>query len=89
MIAKPSDMTPIVDLTYGKGTGPIRCQRPIYVDLLPPCNNACPAGHVQARSEILSGRQIHRPRPEQLAPKHVHPISHSERQAVYALVAYP
>ncbi len=49
MIAKPSDMTPIVDLTYGKGTGPIRCQRPIYVDLLPPCNNACPAGeNIQA-----------------------------------------
>jgi formate dehydrogenase beta subunit len=49
MGAKPSDMTPVVDLTYGKGTGPIRFRRPIYVDLLPPCNNACPAGeNIQA-----------------------------------------
>ena len=44
MIAKPSDMTPVVDLTHGKGAGPVRYQRPIYTDLLPPCNNACPAG---------------------------------------------
>ena len=44
MVAKPSDMTPAVDLTHGKGTGPVRYRRPIYVDLLPPCNNACPAG---------------------------------------------
>jgi formate dehydrogenase (NADP+) beta subunit len=49
MIAKPSDMTPVIDLTHGKGTGPVRFQRPIYVDLLPPCNNACPAGeNIQA-----------------------------------------
>ena len=44
MVAKPSDMTPVVDLTHGKGTGPVRYQRPVYIDLLPPCNNACPAG---------------------------------------------
>jgi hypothetical protein len=37
-------MTPVVDLTREKGTGPIRTRRPIYVDLLPPCNHACPAG---------------------------------------------
>ena len=24
--------------------GPVRTERPVYVDLLPPCNNACPAG---------------------------------------------
>ena len=49
MGAKPSDMTPVVDLTHDKGTGPIRFRRPIYVDLLPPCNNACPAGeNIQA-----------------------------------------
>jgi NADPH-dependent glutamate synthase beta subunit-like oxidoreductase len=29
---------------HGKGTGAVRTQRPVYVDLLPPCNNACPAG---------------------------------------------
>ena len=28
MVAKPSDMTPVVDLTHGKGTGPVRYQRP-------------------------------------------------------------
>jgi formate dehydrogenase beta subunit len=43
-MAKLGDMTPVVDLTHGRGTGPARVQRPIYVDLLPPCNNACPAG---------------------------------------------
>jgi len=40
-----SQMTPSADLTnHGKGTGPIRTQKPVYVDLLPPCNKACPAG---------------------------------------------
>ncbi len=38
------DMTPIVDLTRERGTGPVRTQQPVYVSLLPPCNNACPAG---------------------------------------------
>jgi hypothetical protein len=36
MVAKSGDMTPVVDLTYGKGTGPFRYQRPVYVDLLRP-----------------------------------------------------
>jgi NADPH-dependent glutamate synthase beta subunit-like oxidoreductase len=44
MIRKPKDMTPVIDLTHDKGTGPVRQQRPQYVDLLPPCNHACPAG---------------------------------------------
>ncbi len=49
MAIKPSDMTPVVDLTRGKGAGPFRWRRPLYVDLLPPCNEACPAGeNVQA-----------------------------------------
>ena len=49
MTAKPHDMTPAVDLTHGKGTGPVRYRRPVYVDLLPPCNHACPAGeNIQA-----------------------------------------
>jgi formate dehydrogenase beta subunit len=43
------DMTPVVDLTQRRGTGPVRSQRPVYVDLLPPCNAACPAGeNIQA-----------------------------------------
>jgi NADPH-dependent glutamate synthase beta subunit-like oxidoreductase len=44
MSQKVNDMTPVVDLTSRLGTGPIRRQRPNYVDLLPPCNQACPAG---------------------------------------------
>jgi formate dehydrogenase (NADP+) beta subunit len=44
-----SDMTPLVDLTHELGAGPVRTRRPLYVDLLPPCNNACPAGeNIQA-----------------------------------------
>ena len=49
MVAKLSDMTPKVDLTRGRGTGPVRLRRPLYVDLLPPCNQLCPAGeNIQA-----------------------------------------
>ena len=48
-MARPHDMTPSVDLTRHLGTGPVRARRPRYVDLLPPCNEACPAGeNVQA-----------------------------------------
>lgn len=46
---KYGDMTPVVDLTREKGTGPTRSHRPVYVDFLPPCNSACPAGeNIQA-----------------------------------------
>lgn len=46
---RPSDMTPIVDLTSGRGASPVRARRPNYIDLLPPCNAACPAGeNIQA-----------------------------------------
>jgi formate dehydrogenase beta subunit len=49
MQQKRGDMTPVVDLTRQKGAGPFRARRPVYVDLLPPCDNACPAGeHIQA-----------------------------------------
>jgi NADPH-dependent glutamate synthase beta subunit-like oxidoreductase len=45
MTDKPTDIVRSLDLTQEKRTaGPIRTQRPIYVDMLPPCNNACPAG---------------------------------------------
>jgi formate dehydrogenase (NADP+) beta subunit len=44
-----SDITPLVDPSLGQGTGPVRTRRPVYVELLSPCNNACPAGeHIQA-----------------------------------------
>ncbi|MDX8394171.1 MAG: NAD(P)-binding protein [Mariprofundales bacterium] len=39
------DMTAILDLTiHDLGTGAKRSQRPVYMDFLPPCNHACPAG---------------------------------------------
>jgi hypothetical protein len=49
MPAKPTDFTKIIDLVAQPGTGPVRSRRPAYVDLLPPCNQACPAGeNIQA-----------------------------------------
>jgi len=38
------DMSLPVDMTRRTMTGPVRSARPSYVDLLPPCNSACPAG---------------------------------------------
>jgi hypothetical protein len=37
-------LTRTPDLSTQRGTGPERTERPVYVDLLPPCNRACPAG---------------------------------------------
>ena len=44
------DVTPLPDLLHGRShTGPVRERRPVYVDLLPPCNAGCPAGeNIQA-----------------------------------------
>jgi len=44
------DITSPPDLkSHSEGTGPIRKQHPIYLDMLPPCNQACPAGeNIQA-----------------------------------------
>jgi len=44
------DVTPLPDLLHGRSlTGPVRELRPVYVDLLPPCNAGCPAGeNIQA-----------------------------------------
>lgn len=45
-----TDLTTGTDLRdHGAGTGPERRQRPVYVDFMPTCNNACPAGeNIQA-----------------------------------------
>lgn len=50
MTDKPVNITRPLDLTHeNRNIGPTRIQRPIYVDLLPTCNNACPAGeNIQA-----------------------------------------
>ncbi len=44
------DVTPLPDLLHGRSrAGPVRQERPVYVDLLPPCNAGCPAGeNIQA-----------------------------------------
>jgi len=40
-----TDIAPLTDLEHGQSrTGPVRDHRPVYVDLLPPCNAGCPAG---------------------------------------------
>lgn len=49
MASTRHDFTPLVDLVGEPGTGPTRDKQPVYVDLLPPCNHACPAGeNIQA-----------------------------------------
>lgn len=52
------ELTPVIDLLRQKGTGPVRARRPEYVDLLPPCNSACPAGEdIQAWLELAQAGQ--------------------------------
>ena len=50
MTGAPRDITPLPDLLHGRSrAGPVRERRPVYVDLLPPCNAGCPAGeNIQA-----------------------------------------
>ncbi len=45
-----NDITKPVDLfTHAEGTGHLRLRRPVYIDFMPPCNSACPAGeNIQA-----------------------------------------
>ena len=61
------DIAPLPDLLHGRSrSGPVREQRPVYVDLLPPCNAGCPAGeniqawlaHVQAGEHELAWRAL-------------------------------
>ena len=45
MTGPQRDLTPLPDLLHGRSlAGPVRERRPVYVDLLPPCNAGCPAG---------------------------------------------
>ena len=49
-----SDITLPPDLKLKSGTGPVRHQEPIFVDSIPPCNHACPAGEdIQAKAYNL------------------------------------
>ena len=50
-MAEPKrDLTPLAPIGLGRTrSGPVRQQRPVYLDLLPPCNAGCPAGeNIQA-----------------------------------------
>jgi NADPH-dependent glutamate synthase beta subunit-like oxidoreductase len=44
MAKDPHDLTQPADLAARHGTGPVRTRRPEYIDLLPTCSHACPAG---------------------------------------------
>lgn len=44
MSERPPDLTHLPDLRRKPEHGPVRSRRPIYQDLQPPCNDACPAG---------------------------------------------
>ncbi len=49
MSLKLTDMSQELQITTRKGVGTQRWQRPVYVNSLPPCNHACPAGeNIQA-----------------------------------------
>src|ERR1017187_3366523 len=41
---RPFAITLDVASSLGNRTGSWRTERPVYVDRMPPCNNACPAG---------------------------------------------
>ena len=50
VVPRLRDITALPDLLHGSSrAGPVRERRPVYVDLLPPCNAGCPAGeNIQA-----------------------------------------
>ena len=61
------DITPLADLRHSIArSGPVRSRRPVYVDLLPPCNAGCPAGeniqawlaHTEAGDHEQAWRQL-------------------------------
>ena len=59
MARERQDLTRVPDLAAAASTaGPRREERPVYVDLLPPCNVACPAGeNIQAwLAHVEAGR---------------------------------
>src|SRR4029078_969560 len=81
-MADPSDVTPLADLTHGhSSTGPVRERRPVYVDLLPPCNAGCPAGeNIQAwLAHTTAGR--HEPASREL-------VAHNPFPAIHGRVCY-
>ncbi len=54
-----TDLTRLPDLAHDAArAGPVRSRRPVYLDLLPPCNAGCPAGeNIQAwLAQIQAGQ---------------------------------
>lgn len=53
------DMTGRPDLAHSSGrVAPVRSRKPIYLDMLPPCNEACPAGeNVQKWLRLIKAGQ--------------------------------
>jgi NADPH-dependent glutamate synthase beta subunit-like oxidoreductase len=67
MTGPPGDVTPLPDLAHAHAVaGPVRERRPVYLDLLPPCNTGCPAGeniqawlaHAEVGHHELAWRQL-------------------------------
>jgi NADPH-dependent glutamate synthase beta subunit-like oxidoreductase len=58
----PRDIAPLPDLLHGAArAGPVRASRPVYLDLLPPCNAGCPAGeNIQAWLALMEAGQHER-----------------------------
>jgi hypothetical protein len=69
MSGAPRDVTPLPDLVHDISTaGPSRRRRPVYLDLLPPCNSGCPAGeNIQAWLSYLQGGSAEQARQQLVA----------------------
>ncbi|MDF1488258.1 NAD(P)-binding protein [Tessaracoccus caeni] len=72
MAQEPKDLTVLPDLAQGLGrVAPVRSRKPVYLDMLPPCNAACPAGEniqewlrlIKAGEEEAAWRQLTRDNP--------------------------
>jgi NADPH-dependent glutamate synthase beta subunit-like oxidoreductase len=62
MSGPSNDIAPPADLVHERArAGPVREERPVYVDLLPPCNAGCPAGeNIQAWLALAQSREYER-----------------------------
>lgn len=67
MEQRSRDVTQLPDLAHSSSrAGPVRSRRPVYLDMLPPCNDACPAGeniqawlaHVKVGDHEAAWRQL-------------------------------
>ena len=76
MSERSPDLTHLPDLHRKPEHGPVRSRRPIYQDLLPPCNHACPAGEpIQGWLALASAGQ-HREAWELLVQANPFPAIH-------------